>query len=214
MLTSVSKKVTAVKAIIWVLIVGHFTYLVYATLGGDSYFGGLGANPIETLTHTTGEWGLNLLVMSLAITPLRRWFHWNVLIRFRRLLGMASFIYLLAHFLIFLIFDHLFDLHTITENIIEFPYIAMGFAGFILMIPLAVTSFSVMQRKMGKYWITLHKLVYLVAVLGVVHYWWLVKADILIPAIYAVVIGVLLGARAYFSIVNRQRLSYSSTLSP
>lgn len=205
MLMSISKKVAAVKTIIVLLIAGHFTYLVYATLEG-----GLGANPIEALTHTTGEWGLNLLVMSLAITPLRRWLHWNVLMRFRRLLGVASFIYLLAHFLIFLVFDHLFDLHTILEDIIERPYITVGFLGFILMIPLAITSFSVIQRKMGKHWVMLHKLAYGVAVLAVVHYWWLVKADVLIPAIYAIIIGGLLGTRVYFSMVKRQRLAYSS----
>lgn len=193
--------ITAVKALIILICAAHFTYLSVAVVN-DS----LGPNPIEVLTHVTGEWGLRLLLVTLAITPLRRILHWNVLMRFRRLLGVCSFVYILAHFSIFLVFDHFFDWLSILEDIIERPYITVGFIAFVLMFLLAITSFAYLQKKMGKYWIKLHQSVYIIAVLGVLHYWWLVKADVLLPAIYAAVVLLLFGVRVYFLAQKRKWL--------
>jgi sulfoxide reductase heme-binding subunit YedZ len=185
--------ITLIKAMIILACVSHFVYLAVSVVNNT-----LGANPIEVLTHVTGEWGLRLLLITLAITPLRRLLGWNRLMRFRRLLGVCSFTYILAHFAIFLIFDHLFDVLSIIDDIVERPYITVGFIAFVMMVPLAVTSLSVLQRKMGKYWVKLHQLVYVVAILAVVHYWWLVKADILLPAIYAAIVFLLLAIRLYY----------------
>jgi sulfoxide reductase heme-binding subunit YedZ len=185
--------ITAIKAVIILACVSHFMYLAMSVVNNT-----LGANPIEVLTHVTGEWGLRLLLITLAITPLRRLFGWNRLMRFRRLLGVCSFVYIFVHFAIFLVFDHLFDLSSIIDDIVERPYITVGFTAFVMMVPLAITSFSALQKRMGKYWIKLHQVVYVVAILAVVHYWWLVKADIFFPAIYAAIVFTLLAIRAYY----------------
>jgi sulfoxide reductase heme-binding subunit YedZ len=169
-------------------------YIVYLTAG--LFFAYLGANPIEVVTHTTGEWGLYFLLMTSAITPLRRHYHWNTLLKFRLFLGLWSFTVIFLHFFIF--FDHFFDIGSIVEDIIERPYIAVGFVAFIFMIPLAITSYKALQKRMGKRWISLHQSVYLVGVLGIIHYWWLVKADILWPLVFAVVLAVLLVDRIYW----------------
>jgi len=171
----------------------HFTYLIVGMFNGH-----LGPNPIETLTHQTGEWGLHLLLIGLAITPLRRIFGWNVLQRFRRIVGVCSFVYIFSHFMIYLVFDHFFDVQTIVEDIVERPYITLGFAGLLLIIPLALTSFDWAQRRMGKRWLSLHRSVYAVAILGALHYIWLTKADFLLPIIYSVVLALLLSVRVFF----------------
>jgi methionine sulfoxide reductase heme-binding subunit len=188
-----SNKIAIVKWLLILLCVSHFVYLTLGTV-----YGWLGANPVETLTHVTGEWGLRLLWVSLAITPLRRLFRWNVLLKFRRLLGVCSFVYISAHLSIFLVFDHFFDWLSIIEDIIDRPYITVGFAAYVLMLPLAITSLNYWQKKLGKTWFTLHKAVYVVGVLAVVHYWWLVKADVLAPLVYAIILSVLLGVRGFF----------------
>jgi sulfoxide reductase heme-binding subunit YedZ len=186
-------KIAMIKAAIILLCGAHVGYLIFALFDGR-----LGANPVETLTHVTGEWGLRVLLLTLAITPLRRLFRWNSLVRFRRLLGMVSFVYVLAHVAIFLVFDHFFDMTAIIDDIVERPYITVGFLAFVGMLPLAITSLSILQRKMGKHWVSLHRMVYLVAILAVVHYWWLVKADVFLPAIYALILLLLLTVRMYF----------------
>jgi sulfoxide reductase heme-binding subunit YedZ len=153
------------------------------------------ANPVEELSHTTGEWGLHFLLLSLLISPMRHHFGWSDLLKFRRFLGLWSFFYILVHFFSFILFDHFFDLNSIIEDVIDRPYIAIGFVGFVLLVPLAITSFKRLQKKLGKHWFTLHKLVYIIGVLGVIHYWWLVKADLLWPIIYALIVFILLADR-------------------
>lgn len=171
-------------------------FLFYLTAG--LFLDYLGANPIEVVTHATGEWGLYLLLLGLMITPLRRHYRWNSLIKLRRFLGLWSFAFIALHFFIFIFFDHFFNLASITEDIIERPYIALGFTAFVLMLPLAITSFKSLQKKMGKRWFSLHQAVYFVAILGIIHYWWLVKADILGPLVCAVVLVCLLSDRVYW----------------
>ena len=164
-------------------------------LGWDAFTGGLGVNPIEDITHRTGDWALRFLLVTLAVTPLRWLAGWNGLVRFRRMVGLFAFFYAVLHFSTYLVFDHFFDLLLIIDDVAERKYVTAGFVGFVLMIPLAVTSTQGWIRRLGRRWAVLHRLVYASAVAGVVHFLWLVKIDIGEPLIYAVILAVLLGAR-------------------
>ena len=155
----------------------------------------LGANPIEELIHRLGIWGLNLLLITLAVTPLRRLTGKNWLLRFRRMLGLFAFFYVLMHFLTYVGLDQRFDLAAIIEDIAERPYITVGFTALMLLVPLAATSTHAMMRRLGRRWQKLHRLVYLIAILGVVHFYWQVKLDTLEPLIYAAILAILLGYR-------------------
>ncbi len=156
------------------------------------FFGDLGANPVETITFATGDWTLRFLLITLAISPFRQWFGLSALLRFRRMLGLYVFFYACSHFLIWFVADHAFDFGDMIEDIIDRPYITIGFSALMLLIPLAITSNNAMIGKLGKRWKKLHQLVYLILGLGVLHYLWLVKADYLEPGIYAFVAAVLL----------------------
>ncbi len=160
---------------------------------------GLGANPIEELLHQLGRWGLKLLLLTLLITPLRRWTGWNWLLRFRRMLGLFAFFYIVLHFLTYAILDQSLELSLIIEDVIERPYITLGMTGLLLLIPLAATSTKGMMRRLGKRWQKLHRLVYVIAVAGVWHFYWQVKLDTLDASFYALILAVLLGTRVYYS---------------
>jgi len=165
--------------------------VVWRGLTGD-----LGANPIEAVTHATGDWTLRFLLLTLAISPLRRFTGWNRVIQVRRMLGLFAFYYASLHFLTYVVLDHFFALSSIIEDVITRRYITAGFTGFVLMIPLAVTSSRDMVRRLGgRRWRALHRLVYASAVAGVVHYLWLVKVDARPPLIYAAVLIALFGLR-------------------
>ena len=157
----------------------------------------LGANPVEELIHRFGIWGLNFLLITLAVTPLRFLTGRNWLIRFRRMLGLFAFFYILMHFLTYAGLDQRFDLAVILEDIAERPFITIGFIAFLLLIPLAVTSTNRMMKRLGRRWQKLHRLVYVIAVLGVWHFYWQVKLDTLEPVIYAAILAVLLGYRIW-----------------
>ena len=173
----------------------------------------LGANPIDAVTDETGTWTLRFLVLTLLVTPLRRWTGWNWLVRFRRMLGLFAFFYGSLHFLTYIWLDQFFDIGAIAADIVKRPFITVGFLGFLVMVPLALTSTAGWIRRLGgRKWNLLHKLVYLSAIAGVVHYWWLVKADISRPARYAAVVAVLLGARAWFA-WRRQRTTRTAATS-
>jgi sulfoxide reductase heme-binding subunit YedZ len=163
----------------------------------DGWQGNLGANPIEETTHRTGDWALRFLLITLAVTPLRRWFGWGRLHRLRRMFGLYAFFYALLHFLTYLVLDQFFDWGEIIKDIIKRPYITMGFSAFVMLIPLAATSTNGMMRRLGRRWGQLHQLVYVIAVAGVLHYLWLVKADTRQPLIYAFVLLFLLLARSW-----------------
>jgi len=168
-----------------------------ARLGWLAYADGLGANPIEFVIRSLGTWALTFLLITLAVTPLRKLSGWQWLIKLRRMLGLFAFCYACLHFLTYVGLDQFFDLHTIYKDVLKRPFITVGFASFVLLIPLALTSTNAMVRRLGgKRWQRLHRLVYLIAIGGVVHYWWLVKKDITQPAIYAAILAVLLGYRA------------------
>ena len=155
----------------------------------------LGANPIEAITRGTGEWTLRLLLITLLMTPLKRITGWYWPVRVRRMLGLFAFFYACLHLSTYLWLDQFFDWHEIWLDILDRPFITVGMLAFTLLLPLAVTSNRYAVKKLARQWKRLHRLAYVVPVLGVVHFWWLVKADILEPAIYALLLGVLLATR-------------------
>ena len=155
----------------------------------------LGANPVEELIHRLGKWGLKFLLITLAVTPLRRLTGWNWLIRFRRMLGLFAFFYVLMHFLVYAGLDQRFDLALILEDIVERPYITVGMTALLLLLPLALTSTKGMMRRLGKRWQKLHRLIYVIGILGVWHFYWQVKLDTLEALIYAGILTALLAFR-------------------
>jgi sulfoxide reductase heme-binding subunit YedZ len=157
----------------------------------------LGANPVEELIHRFGIWGLRFLLITLAVTPLRQLTGWNWLIRFRRMFGLFAFFYILMHFLSYAGIDQRFDLAAIFEDVAKRLFITIGFTAFLLLIPLAVTSTNGMMKRLGRRWQKLHRLVYVIAVLGAWHFYWQVKLDTLEPLVYTAVLAVLLGYRIW-----------------
>jgi sulfoxide reductase heme-binding subunit YedZ len=166
---------------------------------GDLYgiTGTLGANPVENLQDRFGIWGLRFLLITLAITPLRLRYHLNWLLRFRRMLGLFAFFYVLLHFLTWLFLDQGLLLSAVAEDIVERPFITIGFAALLILSALALTSTAGIRRRLGRRWQKLHNWVYVAAVLGVWHYWWQVKLDVSDPSIYAAILAVLLGYRVW-----------------
>ena len=168
--------------------------------------GAVGPNPVEVITHDTGDWALRLLLATLAVTPLRRLTGQAWLVRLRRMLGLYAFFYAVLHFTTYLWLDQFFDWAAIAADIVKRPYITVGFAALVLLLPLAVTSTRGWQRRLGARWKRLHRLVYVIGVLAVLHYLWLVKADLLEPAIYAAMLAVLLAARVpWRALIGRRR---------
>jgi sulfoxide reductase heme-binding subunit YedZ len=167
-----------------------------ARLGWKAYSGMLGANPIEVITHATGDWIMRFLLITLAITPIRKLTGQLWLIRYRRMFGLFAFFYATLHFLTYIWLDKFFDLHEMLHDVAKRKFITVGFTGFVLLIPLALTSTKGWIRRLGgKRWQALHRLIYVSAIAGVIHYWWLVKADIHLPLEYAAILAVLLGYR-------------------
>ena len=184
---SAALKSAYAKPVVHLLCLLPFTVLLWA-----AFHDGLGANPVERLTHETGEWTLRFLLLTLSMTPLRQWTGLASWIRFRRLLGLYTFFYVSCHFMIWFIADHSLDVVAMAEDIIKRPYVTLGFSALLLMLPLAITSNQAMIRRLGKKWKSLHQLVYLVLSLGLLHFIWLVKADYLEPIIYVIIAVVLL----------------------
>jgi len=193
-----------IKALLWILCLLPLLHLVWDGVGD-----GLGANPVEAITHRTGDWTLRLLLITLGMTPTRRLTGWTWPLRVRRLLGLFAFFYACLHFGTYLVLDQFFCWSAIVEDLAKRPYITVGFTAFVLLIPLAVTSTRGMMRRLGRHWQRLHRLVYLVTTLGVLHYLWLVKADYREPIIYLLCLLVLLGVRVWF---RRQRASHLAPL--
>jgi sulfoxide reductase heme-binding subunit YedZ len=183
----------------WKPIVFLACLVPFALIVGDVFgvTGSLGANPVEEVQDRLGNWGLRFIMIVLAVTPLRKITGWNWLARFRRMLGLFAFFYVLMHFLAWLILDQQLLLSAIYEDIFKRPFITIGFTALLLLTAMALTSPNAVRRKLGKRWNTLHKSVYAVGVLGVWHYWWQVKADFLEPLVYAIILAVLLGYRIY-----------------
>jgi len=201
------------KPLVFVASLGPVAWLVWAALTGN-----LSANPLSDLTNETGVWALRFVCITLAITPLRRLTGWNAVIRFRRMAGLFAFFYGTLHFLTYVIVDRFASLDfpnglvvfawstarnlavSVWDDIYKRPFITVGFTALMTMVPLAFTSTAGMIRRLGgRRWNRLHKLVYATGVLAVVHYWWLVKADVRRPLMYAIVVGTLLGLRLFWA---------------
>lgn len=181
------------KPFVFALALVPAAFLVWRVIEGD-----LGTNPIETLNRYTGDWTLRFLLITLAVTPLRQLTNWPYFIRFRRMLGLFAFFYVCLHFLSWSWIDKVFDWNEIVKDVVKRPFITLGFACFLLLIPLAATSTNAMVRRLGgARWRALHRVVYVIATGGVVHYLWLVKSDIREPLLYGTILGILLGYRLW-----------------
>ena len=192
------------KTIVFLLCLVPFFLLLWGIFVTND----LGANPVEEILNTCGKTGLNLLMLTLSVTPIRRATGLNRLVSFRRMLGLFAFFYVLLHFLTYVLLDLGLAWDTLLADIAKRPFITVGFTALVLLVPLAVTSTNGFQRRLGRNWVKLHRLVYPIAVLGLIHYWWQIKskADIGDPLLYAFLLTVLLGVRvAHWRRVQRQR---------
>jgi sulfoxide reductase heme-binding subunit YedZ len=190
------KQFTAIKASLFVLALLPFVRMAVLVAGGQL------VEPLEFLTRGTGDWVLYFLCITLAVTPLRRITKWNWLVRLRRMLGLYAFFYASLHFLTFIWFDHFFDLAEMWKDVLKRPFITIGFTAFVLLLPLAVTSTNGMVKRLGgKRWQWLHRLVYVIAPLGIVHFWWMKagKHNFAQPILFGVIVAVLLGARVVWN---------------
>jgi len=188
--------------------------LPLALLGHDAFRNSLGANPIEVVTRSTGTWTVVFLLITLSVTPLRKLTSWNGLIKFRRMLGLFAFFYAFLHFTTYIWLDQFFDFAAIVKDIAKRPFITAGFASFVLLIPLAGTSTGAMVRLLGKRWQQLHRLTYLIAIGGVIHYWWLVKADVRLPLTYGAILAALLSYRMLHAWSPRLRFGARASVIP
>lgn len=174
-------------------------------LGLDAWNHRLGANPIEYFLRATGVMTLVFVLVTMLITPLRKWFGWNQLIKYRRTVGLFAFFYGMLHLTTYIVFDRSLDLGGTINDVIQRPFIALGMAALLMMVPLAVTSTNSMIKRLGgKRWQMLHRLIYLTAIAGVLHFWMIVKSDIFYPAIFAAALLILLATRIYYSAQNRK----------
>jgi sulfoxide reductase heme-binding subunit YedZ len=199
--TPTPKQLALIKVVVFVLALVPFARMVWLTAQG------VPVDPLEFITHGTGDWTLYLLCITLAVTPLRRLTGLNWLIKLRRMIGLFAFFYVCLHFMTFLWFDHFFDLAAMWKDVRKRPFITVGFTAFVLLIPLALTSTNGMVRRLGaKRWQALHRLIYLIVPLGVLHYWWMkaAKNNIGKPFLFAVLVAVLLGMRLYWSRTKAQ----------
>ena len=198
-----SRAVSVLKAIVFVAALVPVARLAVAV---TFYPDWLGANPAEFITRSTGDWTLGFLLLTVAVTPRRKAVGWHSLASFRRMLGLYAFFYGLVHLSSFVSFDHVFEVAEIVKDIVKRPFITVGFSALVLLVPLAVTSTDRMVRRLGaKRWLALHRLVYAIAPLGVLHFWWMVKADITEPAIYAAILAGLPGYRVAAKLKDSRR---------
>jgi sulfoxide reductase heme-binding subunit YedZ len=190
------KQLGIVKVLLFLLALLPFAKLVWLTASEQL------VEPLQYITRATGDWTLYFLCITLAVTPLRRLTKWNWLLKLRRMLGLFAFFYGLLHFTTFLWFDHFFDVQEMLKDVLKRPFITVGFIAFVLLIPLAVTSTNAMVKRLGgKRWLWLHRLVYVIAPLGVLHFWWMksAKHDLGQPILFVVIVTALLGLRVWWA---------------
>lgn len=191
-----ARQVSLIKGAVFVLALAPLLRMVYLTVTGQL------VEPLEFITRGTGDWTLYFLCFTLAVTPLRRLTKWNWLIKLRRMLGLYMFFYGFLHFMTFLWFDHFFDFAEMWKDVLKRPFITVGFIAFVLLIPLAVTSTNAMVKRLGgKRWQWLHRLIYVIAPLAILHFWWMKagKHNFTEPIIYGTILGVLLLMRVYWA---------------
>ena len=200
-MTPSNPQLTAIKAALFAACLLP-AWLLWQGFEADS----LGANPIEAITRGLGEWTLRFLLITLAVTPLRKYTGWHWIVRLRRILGLFAFAYGVAHLTSYVWLDQFFDWPAIAKDILKRPFITVGFAALVLMIPLAATSSNFAIRRLGgRKWQSLHRAIYPIAMLGCLHFWWLVKKDITEPLIYSVILAALLGVRMWWREQERRR---------
>ena len=194
-----ARQVGAIKAVVFALALMPVAKMAYLTVTQQL------VEPLEHITRGTGDWVLYFLCMTLAVTPLRKFTGWNWLLKLRREIGLFVFFYAFLHFMTFLWFDHFFDVAEMWKDVLNRPFITVGFSAFVLLIPLAITSTNGMIRRLGgKRWQWLHRLIYLVAPLGILHFWWMkaAKQDFEQPIIFGAIVAVLLGLRIYWKLAK------------
>jgi sulfoxide reductase heme-binding subunit YedZ len=195
------KQLAALKAALFVSALVPFARMVWLTGTGQL------VEPLEFITHGSGDWALYFLCITLAVTPLRRFFGWTWLVRLRRMFGLFSFFYAVLHFMTLLWFDHFFDLAGMWKDVLKRPFVTVGFLAFVLLIPLAATSTNAMIRRLGsKRWQRLHRLIYLIAPLAILHFWWMKagKNDFEQPILFGAIVALLLGLRLYWHFARPQ----------
>ena len=206
--TPTPRQLSAIKALLFVLALVPVARMAYLTVTGQL------VEPLEHITRGTGDWVLYFLCITLAVTPLRRLSGWNWLLKLRRMAGLFAFFYAFLHFTTFLWFDHFFDVAAMLKDVLKRPFILVGFIAFVLLIPLAVTSTNGMIRRLGgKRWQWLHRLIYLIAPLGILHFWWMkaAKHNFQQPIIFGVIVAVLLGMRVYWAWSRRRVAAAAQT---
>ncbi|MEE9309583.1 MAG: protein-methionine-sulfoxide reductase heme-binding subunit MsrQ [Cocleimonas sp.] len=186
------------KPVVFILLLLPALYYAYG-IWQDT----LGANPLEAVIRGLGDWALRILLLTLVMSPLRRLINWGQALRLRRMLGLYAYFYVVLHLLGYLWFDQFFDWEEIWFDILERPFITIGMVSVVLLTPLAITSTKGMIRRMGKNWKRLHSLVYPISILAVIHFWWMVKLDVIEPIIYSAVLAVLLGERLFRRLYKR-----------
>lgn len=194
--TPSARQVTAIKVAVFALSLLPFFKLVWL-VANDRL-----VEPLQYITRATGDWTLYFLCITLAVTPLRRLSKWNWVLKLRRMLGLYAFFYALLHFTTFLWFDHFFDVAEMLKDVVKRPFITVGFIGFVLLIPLALTSTHGMVRRLGgKRWQLLHKAIYVIAPLGILHFWWMkaAKHDFSQPMVFGLIVLALLGVRVVWA---------------
>ncbi len=193
------RQVSALKAAIFLLGLIPVSKMAYLTITQQL------VEPLEHITRGTGDWVLYFLCITLAVTPLRRFTGWNWLVKLRREIGLFAFFYACLHFMTFLWFDHFFDLAEMWKDVLKRPFITVGFTAFVLLIPLALTSTNGMIKRLGgKRWQWLHRLIYIIAPLGILHFWWMKagKHDFQQPIIFGVIVALLLGLRVFWKLAK------------
>ncbi len=196
MLTTQSGK--RIKPVLFILLLVPLALLAYRF-----YSEGFGANPIETINRYTGDWALRILLLTLAFSPLIRITRWHNIIQYRRMVGLFAFFYVCVHLSSYIVLDQFFDFSEIIDDVFKRPFITAGFSAFILLIPLAVTSTNKMVERLQYRWIQLHRIIYFIGMLAVLHFWWMVKIDTREPMIYAIILAILLGFRFIFYIKRK-----------
>jgi sulfoxide reductase heme-binding subunit YedZ len=196
------------KAILFLVCLGPLAAIIWPFIRGYII-----PNPLEFIQHATGDWTLRFLLITLTVTPLRQLLHLPELIRFRRMLGRVAFFYACLHFTTYLLFDKLFDLHEIWKDVYKRPFITVGFLAFTLLVPLALTSTAGWIRRLGgRRWRILHRAIYISAVCGVIHYYWLVKSAVIVPLFYGLLVGLLLAWRVVDWIARRRRTAMANAV--
>lgn len=199
-------RLKAIKAVVFVVCLLPFLRMAWLTATG------VPVDPVEFLTHGSGDWALYLLCATLTVTPLRRFTGWNWLIRLRRMLGLYAFFYALLHFTTFFWFDHGFDVAAMWKDVVKRPFITVGFIAFVLLIPLAATSTNRMIKRLGRNWGRLHRLIYVIAPLAILHYWWIKagKHNFEQPIVWGTVVAVLLLLRVWWRVKSTRAAPVSA----